>query len=114
MFSTGSLPCSGFHIGSLPWSGAAYMALILSTFVSFCDTPLSAMSSRSLCSSQQGLILVPFVRASTYRIHEFSVVGPRPGTASLFNFVFLIEPCHPCFSHLNIALFKGAGVLSAS
>jgi len=34
MCSAGSLLSSGFHIGSLPWSGAAYLALHLSTFVS--------------------------------------------------------------------------------
>src|SRR6218665_2199197 len=34
MFSAGSLLSSGFHIGSLRWSGAAYLALLISTFVS--------------------------------------------------------------------------------
>ena len=28
------ISCSGFHIGSLPWSGAPYLALFLFTFVS--------------------------------------------------------------------------------
>src|SRR6218665_967014 len=35
-----------------------------------------AMSSRSLRSSQQGLLLVPFSRTSTKQIRAFSVVGP--------------------------------------
>ena len=34
MFYTGSLLSSGFHIGLLPWSGAAYLVLLLFTFVS--------------------------------------------------------------------------------
>src|SRR6218665_958641 len=34
MFYAGSLLSSGFHIGLLPWSGVAYLALLLFTFVS--------------------------------------------------------------------------------
>src|SRR6218665_1608726 len=33
MFFTGSLLSSGFHIGSLPLSGASYFSLLLSTYV---------------------------------------------------------------------------------
>src|SRR6218665_229816 len=33
MFFTDSLPNSGFHIGLLPWFGAAQLALLLSTYV---------------------------------------------------------------------------------
>src|SRR6218665_1913868 len=36
----------------------------------------SAMSSRSLRSSQQGLLLVPFARTSAKQSRAFSVVGP--------------------------------------
>src|SRR6218665_347063 len=34
MFYAGSLLSSGFHIGLFPWSGAAYLVLLLFTFVS--------------------------------------------------------------------------------
>ena len=70
---------SGFHIhvGSLPWSGAAYLALLLSRLYlrELCCPLLSAMSSRSL-RSQQGLLLVPFARTSTKQSRVFSVVIP--------------------------------------
>src|SRR6218665_3397328 len=55
-----------------------------------CCPPLSAMSSRSLRSSQQGLLLVPFARTSTKQIRAFSVVGPStwnglPSELRIFN-----------------------------
>ena len=40
------------------------------------------------------LLPVPFARTSTKQIRAFSVVGHQPGTASLLNFAFLIEPFH--------------------
>src|SRR6218665_1104764 len=40
-----------------------------------CCPLLSAMSSRSLRSSQQGFLLVPFARTSTKQSRAFSVVG---------------------------------------
>src|SRR6218665_915781 len=67
MFSAGSLLSSGFHIGSLLWFGAAYLALLLSTFVS--SFFLSLVLNR-------GLLLVPFARTSTKQSRTFSVVGP--------------------------------------
>src|SRR6218665_2781735 len=39
-----------------------------------CCPLLSAMSSRSLRSSQQGLLLVPFARTSAKQSRDFSVV----------------------------------------
>ena len=55
-----------------------------------CCPPLSAMSSRSLRSFQQGLLLVPFARTSTKQIRAFSVVGPSnwnglPSELRIFN-----------------------------
>src|SRR6218665_3959167 len=41
-----------------------------------CCPPLSAMSSRSFRSTQQGLLLVPFARTAANQIRAFSVVGP--------------------------------------
>src|SRR6218665_993765 len=41
-----------------------------------CCPLMSAMSSRSLCSSQQGLLLVPFACTSTKQSRAFSIVGP--------------------------------------
>src|SRR6218665_3329967 len=48
------------------------------------------MNSRSLRSSQQGLLLVPFARTSTKQIRAFSVVGPStrnglPSELRIFN-----------------------------
>ena len=77
MFSAGSLLTIGFHIGSLPWSGAACLTLFLSKWCPL----LSAKSSRSLHSSQQGLLLVPFARNPTKQIRAFSVVGPSTWNA---------------------------------
>src|SRR6218665_2376327 len=80
-----------------------------------CCPPLSAMSSRSLRSSQQGLLLVPFARTSTKQIRAFSVVGPStwnglPPELRIFN-----RTTSPAFfSHLKTALFDRAGVGSAS
>ena len=64
----------------------------------------SAMSSRSLRSSQQGLLLVPFARTSAKQRRAFSVVGP-----SIWNWLpsqlrtLPIEPCHLRF-FLNLRL----------
>jgi len=71
--------------------------------------------SRSLRSSQQGLLLVPFARTSTKQIRAFSVVGPStwnglPSELRIFN-----RTTSPAFfSHLKTALFDRAGVGSAS
>src|SRR6218665_2181795 len=80
-----------------------------------CCRPLSAMSSRSLRSSQQGLLLVPLDRKSTKQTRAFSVVGPStwnglPPELRIFN-----RTTSPAFfSHLKTALFDRAGVGSAS
>src|SRR6218665_2654009 len=74
----------------------------------------SAMSSRSLRSSQQGLLLVPFARASAKQSRAFSVVG-----SSIWNglpselriFPRALSPAF--FTHLKTA-FSRAGVRSAS
>src|SRR6218665_1480378 len=76
-----------------------------------CCPPLSAMSSRSLRSSQQGLLLVPFARTFTKQIRAFSVVGPStwnvlPSELRIFN-----RTTSPAFfSHNKTALFDRAGV----
>src|SRR6218665_4133056 len=59
------------------------------------------MTSLSLRSSQQGLLLVPFAHTSAKQSCAFSMVGPRPETASLLNFVFFQEPCHLCLFLTN-------------
>src|SRR6218665_4124995 len=90
MFYAGSLLSSEFQIGLLPWSGAAPLALLLFTF---CCPLHIAMSSRSLRSSQQSLLLVPFARTSASRAVLFPWWVPRSGTGSLLNFGFSLEPC---------------------
>src|SRR6218665_1540401 len=80
-----------------------------------CCPLLSAMSSQSLRSSQQGLLLVPFARTSTKQSRAFSLVGPLiwnglPSQLRIFPKAF--SPAF--FSHLKTALFSRAGVGSAS
>src|SRR6218665_1128505 len=90
MFFTGFLLSSGFsyRIASLVWRCLVGLAPVY--LRALCCPPLSAMSSRSLRSSQQGLLLVPFARTSTQQIRAFSVVGPStwnglPSELRVFN-----------------------------
>src|SRR6218665_4072043 len=75
----------------------------------------SAMSSRFLHSSQQGLLLVPFARTSAKQSPAFSVVGP-----SIWNGLpSQLRISHRAlssafFSQLKTALFSRSGVGSAS
>src|SRR6218665_3096915 len=75
----------------------------------------SAISSRSLRSSQQGLLLVPFARTSAKQSRAFSVVGPSisnglPSQLRIFPRALLLA----FFSQLKTALFSRAGAGSAS
>src|SRR6218665_2049723 len=75
----------------------------------------SAMSSRSVRSSQRGLLLVPFARTSAKQSRAFSVVGPSicNGLPSQLRiFPRALSPAF--FSQLKTALFIRAGVGSAS
>src|SRR6218665_2442535 len=64
----------------------------------------SAMSSRSLRSSQQSLLLVPFARIHPLsRAVLFPWWVPRSGMGTLLNFGFSLEPCHLRF-FLNLRL----------
>src|SRR6218665_9575 len=84
-----------YRIGSLVWRCLVGLASVY--LPELCCPPLSAMSSRSLRSSQQGLLLVPFARTSCPPLSR-SVPSPwwapQPGTASLLNFAFLTQPPH--------------------
>src|SRR6218665_2621646 len=77
MFYAGSLLSSGFHnyrIVSMVWRCLLGLAPLY--LRELCCPLQSAMSSRPLCSSQQGLLLVPFGRTSAKQSRAFSVVGP--------------------------------------
>src|SRR6218665_1115503 len=65
----------------------------------------SAMSSQSLCSSQQGLLLVPFAHTvpPLSRAVLFPWWVPQSGMGSLLNFGLCLEPCHLRF-FLNLRL----------
>src|SRR6218665_3277878 len=65
-----------YRIASLVWRCLVGLAPVYLHVRELCCPPLSAMSSRSLRSSQQGLLLVHFARTSTKQIRAFSVVGP--------------------------------------
>ena len=69
-----------------------------------CCPVLSARGSRSLRSSEQGLLLVPFARTSTMQNRAFSVGAPRPGVASLWSFALFLGPSLPR-SLLTLKLF---------
>src|SRR6218665_2569964 len=102
-----------YRIASLVWRFLVGFAPVY--LRELCCPPLSAMSSRSRRSSQQGLLLVPFARTSTKQIRAFSVVGPStwnglPSELRIFN-----RTTSPAFfSNLKTALFDRAGVGSAS
>src|SRR6218665_3209776 len=102
-----------YMIASLVWRCLVGLAPV--NLRELCCPPLSALSSRSLRSSQQGLLLVPFALTSTKQIRAFSVVGPStwnslPSELCIFN-----RTTSPAFfSHLKTALFDRAGVGSAS
>src|SRR6218665_2736998 len=102
-----------YRIASLVWRCLFGLApLYLSEL---CCPLLSAMSSRSLRSSQQGLLLVHFLIPPLSTAVLFPWWVPRSGMGSLLNFRFSLEPCHlRFFSHLKTALFSRAGVGSAS
>src|SRR6218665_107486 len=72
----------------------------------------SAMSSRSLRSSQQGILLVPFARTSAKQSPAFSVVGPSIFLSQLRTLPRALSPAF--FSQLKNALFSRAGIGSAS
>src|SRR6218665_4088590 len=98
-----------YRIASLVWRCLVGLAPVY--LRELCCPPLGAMSSRSLRSSQQGLLLVPFAMTSTEQIHAFSVVGLStwnglPSELRIFN-----RTTSPAFfSHLKTALFDRAGV----
>src|SRR6218665_945931 len=74
--------CAGSPLGSklniewLHWYGVVYWALLRPTYlVELCGPTLSARSSRSLRSAEQGLVHVPFARTSTVQKRAFVVAG---------------------------------------
>src|SRR6218665_193674 len=111
IFSTGSLLSSGFsyRIASLVWRCLLGIAPLY--LRELCCPFLSAMSSRSLRSSQQGLVLVPFARTSTKQSRGgFLNLEWAPYSTSYFP-----KSLVTCvFSHLKTAPFSRAGVGSAS
>jgi len=58
-------------------------------FPDLCCPLLSAVSSRSFRSSQQGLILVSFARTSAKERGAFSVAAPRPGKSKLLKSIII-------------------------
>ena len=91
-----------YRIASLVWRSLVGLAPLY--LRELCCPPLSCnstfifrMSSRSLRSSHQGLLLVPFAHTPLHRSALSLWWAPRPGTASLLNSAFLIEPFHLCF-----------------
>src|SRR6218665_449248 len=92
-----------YRIASLVW--CCLLGLAPLYLRELCCPLLSAMSSRSLRSSQEGLLFVPFARTSTKQSRAFPWWVPRSGMGSLLNFGFSLEPCHLRFVHNLILLF---------
>ena len=80
-----------------------------------CCPVLSARGSRSLRSSEQALLLVPFARTSTMQNRAFSVGGPSTWNGLPLELRLVPRTFSPTFfSHLKTVLFGRAGVGSAS
>src|SRR6218665_3777248 len=93
-----------YRIASLVWRCLVSLAPVY--LRELCCPPLSAMSSRSLRSSQQGLLLVPFARTSTKQIRAFSVVSPSTWNGLTSELRIFNRTTSPAFfSHLKTALF---------
>src|SRR6218665_3968888 len=118
MFYIGSLLSSEFHIGLFQWSGAAYLVLLLFTFVS------SVVLSKVLCArdpvthlnrvfSWSRLLAPPLSRAVL-----FPWCVPLSGMGTLLNFGFFLEPCHLRFFFnlrlLFLAVLESGAPLSSS
>src|SRR6218665_1591724 len=112
-----------YRIASLVWR--CLLGLAPFNLRVLCRPLLGAMSFRSLRSSQQGLLLVPFARTSTKQSRAFSVVGPSiwNGLPSQFRifpkalspafflnsrllFLAVLESGVPLSSSLEEALYK--------
>ena len=80
-----------------------------------CCTTLSAGGSRSLRSSEQGLLQVPFARTSIRQNRAFSVLGPSTWNGLPLELRLLPRSIPSVFlSSLKTVLFRRAGVGSAS
>src|SRR6218665_3654828 len=105
MFNAGSLLSSRFHIGSLPWSGAAYLALLVSTFVSSVVISLVLRARdpfahlNRVFSWSRLLVHVPPISRAVL----FPWWIPQSGMGSLLNFGLCLEPGHLRF-FLNLRL----------
>ena len=69
-----------------------------------CCPLCSAMSSRSLHSSQQGLLLVPFARTSAKQSRAFSMVGPSIWNGLPSQLRIFPRALSPVFFFLNLRL----------
>src|SRR6218665_2345717 len=93
-----------YRIASLVWRCLFGLAPVY--LRELCCPPLSAMSSRSLRSSKQGLLLVvPFAPTSSKQIRAFSMVGSStwndlPPEHRIFNRIL-----SPAFFLLTLRLF---------
>ena len=120
MFSAGSLLSSGFHIlyriASLVWRCILGLAPLY--LRELCCPLLSAMSSRSLRSSQQGLLLVLFARTATKQSRVFPVVGPSILNGLPSHLRIFIRTLSPAFfltlRLLFLAVLESGAPLSSS
>lgn len=102
-----------YRVAALVWR--CLLGLAPAYLRELCFPVLSARGSRSLRSSAQGLLLVPFARTSTAQNRAFSVVGPSTWNSLPLELRLFPRTLSPLlFSHLKTVLFSRAGVGSAS
>ena len=92
------------------------MGLVSTYLVELCMWPaLSARSSPSLRSAEQGLLLVPFARTSTNQKRAFPVVGPSIWNGLPLSFRSLPRTLsQTSLSKLVLHVFGRVGVGNAS
>ena len=102
-----------YRIAALVWRCS--LGIAPSYLVSSLALSSAQGGSRSLRSSEQGLLLVPFARPSTRQHRAFSVVGPSTWNSLPQDLCLLPRTLSSTFfSHLKTALFSRAGVGSTS
>ena len=102
-----------YRIAALVWN--CLLGLAPAYLRELCCPVLTARGSRSLRSSEQGLLLVPFARTSTRQNRAFSVVGPLTWNGLPLELRLLPRTYSSVFfSRLKTVLFSRAGVGSAS
>ena len=102
-----------YRISTLVWR--CMLGLAPAYLCELCSPTLSSHPFRSLRSTEQSLLSVPFARTSTMQSRAFSVVGPSTWNGLPLTLRSLCKnPSQTFLSHLKTVLFGRAEVGSAS